>query len=187
MIPTIIPGGLVLKYAKEIADGAWAIEPLTLGETRTALAWLTQRSAPGAPNSMNKYGRVLNAEARGWASLLVERCVAPLARAEWALVLRKRPYAFMVDYSTSSQRSLRAHVDASDVTMNLCLGTKFSGGELVLLPEDGKKIVVEQRPGVALVHRGSLEHRAAPLKSGERTNLVLWCTKRGSKPAGEPR
>lgn len=172
----------------EIAKDVFAFRLYTVKECRVVLDMIMKNSAAEAPNSMNKYGRILTGKIAGdRVKRIVEDHVAPIAREKYGVRLRKQPYAFLVDYSVGTQRSLAAHVDASDVTLNVCLGREFEGGDLVLMPEGAVEKRIEQSVGWAVVHRGSLEHRAAPLTSGRRSNLILWCTEAGSKPAGESR
>ncbi|KAK7390903.1 hypothetical protein VNO78_19093 [Psophocarpus tetragonolobus] len=64
------------------------------------------------------------------------------------------------------RRSL--HVDDAEVTLNICLGKEFSGGELFFR-------------GHAILHPGHNRHGAKPTTSGNRMNLVLWCRRRGKE------
>lgn len=130
----------------------------------------------GAPNTMNRYGAFVGGQLR---PLLAELSLKHVQQfAPYGMRLKKYPYAFAIDYSTETQKGLKTHVDTSDMTLNVCLGTKFKGGNLICYPDKGAAVEVEQRVGYAVVHRGSLAHRAAPLTAGQRTNLVLWCTAR---------
>ena len=76
-------------------------------------------------------------------------------------------------------------MDESAITVNLCLGKDFTGGQLVLheirstdsessKSSDMSDTVIEQVPGVAVMHVGQHYHSVLPLTSGERMNLVLW-------------
>lgn len=134
-----------------------------------------------APNSMNKYGIVLGGSLRPALADLVQYVVSP--KAVWypdIRPLKKHPYAFSIDYSVKTQKSLAAHHDSSDVTLNVCLGKKFTGGDLVF-GSGRKRFVLKHEVGQAVIHRGSHVHRAMPLLSGERTNLILWCAQRKSR------
>ena len=127
---------------------------------------------PGAPNSMNRYGAKLDGEWSRWADALVAEHVAPVAKRCYGMRLRARGhYAFLVRYQVGKQRSLAPHVDSSDVTLNLCLGESFSGGDVEF--ENG--VLVGHAVGRALVHRGDCAHRATPLERGRRVNLIVWC------------
>ena len=80
------------------------------------------------------------------------------------------------------QKELDIHVDSSVITVNLCLGKNFKGGELVFKGHVGDKssedFVVEHEPGSALLHLGSHIHGANPITEGERMNLIIWYTKK---------
>ena len=61
------------------------------------------------------------------------------------------------------------HVDDSKVTVNFTLGGDFAGSDLSF-----DRLVVPQRPGLAVVHPGDLAHEVEPITAGERFNLVFW-------------
>lgn len=137
-----------------------------------------------APNSMNKYGKLLvGPEMHVLMHTLVASVVSPVARARYPeiAVLKKQAYGFVVDYDVLKQRSLAKHEDSSDVTLNLCLSEPddYEGGELVFYGKN-QTLTVPHKLGRALIHRGSLTHRALPLRHGKRTNMILWCRARGS-------
>ena len=185
--PNAIHRAIATAQPRVITDDVYGFKLFTRDAAKSALRFFVEHSTPESPNSMNKYGRGLDRVAREYVAELVEEYVAPMAKEFYGIRLRKHPYAFLVDYSPTTQKGLRWHVDSSDVTMNVCLGETFNGGDLLLAPERGSKVHVEQRIGHAVVHLGSLEHSAESLVAGHRTNLILWCSKHGSKPAGVPR
>lgn len=132
------------------------------------------------PNSMNKYGVTLRGrELRRTIARLRYKYVDPIVRKHYPEIkpLKENPYAFVVDYEMSKQRSLAAHDDSSDVTLNLCLHQESTGGELVFYDKAGNrpKLSVSHVVGQAIVHRGAHTHRAKPITSGFRSNLILWC------------
>jgi hypothetical protein len=142
------------------------------------------------PNSMNKYGKTLRGRRlTALVAELVVKHVTPIVRSSYMEIaqlrlapLKKHPYAFVVDYSPKTQRSLAWHHDTSDVTLNVCLGRDFAGGDLQFFTRSGdKKFIVKQIVGRAIVHRGSHGHRALPLVAGARTNLILWCDAKGGR------
>lgn len=142
------------------------------------------------PNSMNHYGVVLDdvgyREALGE---LVMRVVRPLTRAlfaDFGAATLDHHHGFVVEYALDGDLDLGFHVDDSEVTVNLCLGERFEGGELYfagthcmrhcdapIAPEAYRE--VEHAPGVALLHSGAHRHGATPLQAGVRRNLILWC------------
>lgn len=186
--PVSVHPSIALRQVRAIADDVWTFPLFTKEASKKALAFLLENSTEGSPNSMNRYGRGLRPAARDLAQCIVEDYVAPIALDKYGIRLRVHPYAFVVDYDVKTQKGLARHVDSSDVTMNVCLGTTFEGGGL-LFDEAmaGKTALIEQKIGRAIVHRGSVTHSAARLISGHRTNLILWCSAYGSKPAGVPR
>lgn len=136
----------------------------------------------GAPNSMNKYGAELRVSKRVREELDgLTRMVDSIRLTQYPDIGKlKKPYAFLVDYERGKQPSLAKHYDAgSDVTLNLCLGKNFTGGDLVFYgPARRTRFVVPQHPGRAIIHRGAHVHRALPVLDGHRTNLILWCEAR---------
>jgi len=155
-----------------------------LFSSRECAEWLDEiakqpRDRREAPNSMNKYGVVLGGSMRVYLAGLVWDYVCPVAEKHYPDIrsLKKHPYAFSIDYSVKTQKSLASHHDSSDVTLNVCLGKKFTGGDLVF-SSGRKRFVLKHEVGQAVIHRGSHVHRAMPLLSGERTNLILWCAQR---------
>ncbi len=142
-----------------------------------------QRPQTYTPNSMNRYGAIaVNKDLRELCNTIV-KAIAPRVRAAFPEIgkLYADPYAFLVRYATGEQRSLARHRDSSDVTLNLCLGDPgFEGGDLWFF-KGRQRERVEHDIGRAILHRGSLEHRATPTTIGVRHNLILWCAEYGSK------
>ena len=83
---------------------------------------------------MNNYGTVL--DCMGFAPLLQQMMtewVVPLAAFYYPDVdgaSMDRHHGFIVEYEIGKDKSLDLHVDGSDVTLNVCLGREFTGGEL---------------------------------------------------------
>lgn len=65
-----------------------------------------------------------------------------------------------------------AHVDSSELTVNINIGNVFTGGELIFPRFPGER--VGHKVGHAVVHSGSLVHQTLALESGTRLNVVLW-------------
>ncbi|RLN23196.1 putative PKHD-type hydroxylase [Panicum miliaceum] len=86
------------------------------------------------PNTMNKYGAVL--DDFGLEAMLnqfMEQFVAPISRVFYPEVgggTLDTHHAFVVEYGKDRDVELGFHVDDSEVTLNVCLGKQFSGGEL---------------------------------------------------------
>jgi hypothetical protein len=90
-----------------------------------------------------------------------------------------------VEYKIGKDTSLDFHVDASDVTLNVCLGKEFTGGSLFFrgircglcqetLPRPEEEFEINHIPGRAILHRGKHRHGANPILGGERSNLIVW-------------
>lgn len=72
------------------------------------------------------------------------------------------------------------------MTLNVCLGTEFTNGQLYFggircplhtgttPPLADEEIYLEHRVGTACLHLGNHRHRALPITSGRRLNLILW-------------
>ena len=147
---------------------------------------------PSRPNTMNTNGLLLY-ELGAYPRLLdplVARLVAPVAAALFGGDATTSPGAasldhhrsFTVSYEVGKEVDLAYHHDDSEVTLNVCLGGDFEGGELLFggLRDDPEerhlaRTPVAHRPGMALLHRGSHCHEAVAVESGERTNLIVWC------------
>ena len=137
------------------------------------------------PNSMNKYGLVLN-----------EIGMEPLFDALQASVLQPiasllfphegcsldRHHSFIVQYQTGKDLGLDMHTDNSDVTFNVCLGRDFEGAGLTFCGYMGKEAHRhfsyrhKHVKGHAIVHLGRRRHGADDISSGERLNLIVWNT-----------
>ena len=146
------------------------------------------------PNTMNNHGAIL--DDFGLAQMMDEimrTCVQPLLRPAGFLdVLGGEQqllshHAFLVSYAMGKDLELGFHVDASDVTLNLCLGAEgFEGGELFFKgvrcnrhrqgpPRAEEEVTYAHTPGKAVLHRGKHRHGAHRLRGGERHNLIIWC------------
>lgn len=133
---------------------------------------------PGGPNTMNKYGRTLDDRNALQACVAFSRMIVwdnIDARVHLGVQRTQRAMsAFTIEYDATKQRRLTRHRDSSDITLNVCLDGVFTGGSIVFCGPGGGRTEVEQRVGRGFVHLGALEHRAVPITSGTRRNLVLW-------------
>lgn len=88
----------------------------------------------------------------------------------------------MVHYATGDggDTGLDLHHDASEVTLNVCLGRQFSGAGLRFCGRFGSAdhrrmaTTCVHVPGRALLHLGRQRHGADDITGGERLNLILW-------------
>ncbi|KAE9600244.1 putative procollagen-lysine 5-dioxygenase [Lupinus albus] len=142
------------------------------------------------PNTMNRYGAVL--EDFGFETMLnnlMEGFIRPLSRVFFAEVggaSLDSHHGFVVEYGQDRDIDLGFHVDDSEVTLNVCLGKQFSGGELFFRGTRCEKHVntdtqseeifdYSHAPGKAVLHCGRHRHGARATTSGHRVNLLLWC------------
>jgi predicted 2-oxoglutarate/Fe(II)-dependent dioxygenase YbiX len=89
----------------------------------------------------------------------------------------RKYHGFVVNYDPKKQGSLDLHEDSSAVTLNACLGRGFTGGKLVFRDDGGKILArVEHKVGQAVLHLGEQQHEAQNIRSGQRSNLILWCS-----------
>ena len=146
------------------------------------------------PNSMNKYGVILDEMGlKRTMTLLREKVCQPLfgqlysSRAGSGAL--DEHHAFIVQYAREDSVSdvalkgdidLGFHVDDAELTLNVCLGREFAGAKLYFCGwiDDEKThnqyVRVAHEKGRALLHIGRHRHGAEPIESGERFNLIMW-------------
>lgn len=162
-----------------------------LEETAAFEAWCTHNEVPQIrPNTMNNYGVVLDSIGFGpFLDQLMTEYVSPFASRLYADAggdSLDNHHGFSVEYEVGKDTSLDFHVDASDVTLNVCLGREFTGGTLFFRgircaacqqtpPRPEEEFEIGHVPGRAILHRGKHRHGANPILSGQRSNLILWC------------
>ena len=139
------------------------------------------------PNFLNKYGILL--DEMGFAPFLDEFMEFALKEItsslyyDWGGESLDSHHGFIVEYQLGSKdEDLEYHMDEAEVTLNLCLGKKFNGGNVFFngirnhwstedFQEDFK---FQHEPGLALIHIGQHWHGANKIQDGERYNLILW-------------
>lgn len=191
---------------RTVCDGVYAVDafsPALVDAWRDEIHAVYKAVPPDAPirrpNSMNKYGFVLQELGFGpWLRVLADTVLAPLAaRLPDTLNVCVRPdgtttedddapppplrfgsvHGFVIRYAMGEDRDLAEHMDKSDFTFNICLGySGFQGATLFFKTDEGAPLCTyEHAVGTAVVHRGQIRHGAHPLTAGERVNLVVWC------------
>ncbi|CAA0824469.1 2-oxoglutarate (2OG) and Fe(II)-dependent oxygenase superfamily protein [Striga hermonthica] len=142
------------------------------------------------PNMMNKYGVVL--DDFGMETMLdklMEDFIRPMCRVFFAEVgghMIDAHHGFVLEYGMDRDVDLGFHVDDSEVTLNVCLGKQFSGGDLFFRGVRCEKHVNTETQseeifdyshvqGRAVLHRGRHRHGARATTAGNRVNLLLWC------------
>ena len=176
-------------YLVTIFDPQWCHRMLC--ELDSFEEWVEQTGCRvETPNSMNNYGVILSQIGLGpMLDDVRTRVIGPMAALcfpEVGGASLEEVHGFVVEYQPRKDRSLGFHVDDSDVTLNLCLGREFSGGDLYF---EGRRcerhrqtgcssedrFVWEHRVGQGLLHAGKHRHGAMPIVKGIRQNLILWC------------
>nr|KJB29771.1 hypothetical protein B456_005G118000 [Gossypium raimondii] len=142
------------------------------------------------PNTMNKFGAVLDDFGlETMLGKLMEDFIRPISKVFFSDVggsTLDSHHGFVVEYGINRDVELGFHVDDSEVTLNVCLGKQFSGGDLFFRGVRCDKHVNTETqsdeildyshvPGRAVLHRGRHRHGARATTSGHRVNLLLWC------------
>ncbi|KAH0880466.1 hypothetical protein HID58_067860, partial [Brassica napus] len=142
------------------------------------------------PNTMNKYGAVLDDFGLDtMLDKLMECFIRPISKVFFNDVggaTLDSHHGFVVEYGKDRDVDLGFHVDDSEVTLNVCLGNQFVGGELFFRGTRCEKHVNTATksdeifdychvPGQAVLHRGRHRHGARATTSGHRVNMLLWC------------
>jgi hypothetical protein len=95
-------------------------------------------------------------------------------------------YGFILGYSNKpgqeqiSRKKLDAHTDDSEVTLTVCLGRDYKGGEVVLRhlrsdPKEGEvQDKIKMKTGEATLFLGQQMHEVQDITEGERYIFVLW-------------
>ncbi|KAI3744363.1 hypothetical protein L1987_57442 [Smallanthus sonchifolius] len=86
-------------------------------------------------------------------------------------------HGYVVEYGMGRDVDLGFHVDDSEVTLNVCLGTEFTGGDLF----SEEIFSCSHARGTAIIHRGFHRHGALATTSGHRFSLVMWCRREMKK------
>ena len=176
-------------FVGELLSRAWCDR--LLAELSRLRAWVAAEELPAmAPNSMNRYGVLLDdlglRPALDWLTAEVVRPLASAVYPDLGGADLEDCHGFIVEYADDGDLHLDFHIDDSEVTLNLCLGDGFEGGELYFQGlrcmrhlqtgcsrEDGFQYA--HVPGQALLHAGKHRHGAHPIRAGRRVNLILWC------------
>nr|KYP61476.1 putative PKHD-type hydroxylase At1g22950 family [Cajanus cajan] len=168
---------------------------LLISEVENFEKWVNQTNFQVIrPNTMNKYGAVLDDFGlQTMLNKLMESFICPLSKVFYSEIggsTLDSHHGFVVEYGKNKDTDLGFHVDDSEVTLNVCLGKQFSGGELFfrgmrcekhLRTETHPKETFDyfHVPGRAVLHHGRHRHGARATTSGHRVNLLLWCRSSG--------
>ena len=142
----------------------------------------------GQPNSMQDYGIILKDEKLSkWAGALIDKELKRLVINLFSCLPHYEfcdHHAFLTVYGDEGNSDLSLHVDASHLTLNICLHNDAQGSELVFTGSRCRSHVDDSsdRPtthfkfdrGDAVLHIGSQRHFVTEIDSGCRKNLIIW-------------
>jgi len=167
-------------------------DPAQLSTLRRYLQAIADANIPIRPPygiALNSNGAMLDARSLGYLATpnfqafyhkVMNQYMRPIARLLFANVYGydTQTFGFSIQYQPTGDTSLQLHTDASAVTMNINLnlpGEDFTGSEVDFVDRHlGQTKRAIFKPGMAIIHRGSVPHAAHPITSGKRTNMVLW-------------
>ncbi|GAD01675.1 hypothetical protein [Agarivorans albus] len=180
---------------QEAAPGVYTAQffkPEKLIELRHYLDDVTTAGIPLKPPYgivLNRHGAMLDERSEGYLATpsfqafyrkLLDKYMRPIARLLFPEVYGydSQTFGFSIQWQAGMDTSLRLHTDASSVTMNINMNLsdeKFTGSEVDFYdPITGNIKRLSFEPGTAMIHRGNVPHASQAIRSGERSNLVLW-------------
>ncbi len=167
-------------------------DPEKLSVLRDYMSAVADADIPVRPPygiSLNRGGAMLDPRSEGYLAApnfqafyqnLMNAYMRPISRLLFPDVhgYDTQTFGFSIQWQPDKDASLRAHTDASSVTLNLNLnlpGEEFSGSGVRFFDHATRQISeLTFAPGTALIHHGSVPHESMPITSGERSNFVLW-------------
>lgn len=200
----------VKELWKEVFPGVYAAQFFDLerlSDLREYLDKTVEANIPVRPPYgivLNRYGAMLDARSEGFLAaphfqqfytMLMDRYMRPIARLMYPDVYGydSQTFGFSIRWQPDKDTALRAHTDASSVTLNLNLnlpGEAYEGSGLRYFDRVSRQVgELFFEPGTAMMHHGSMPHESMPITSGERTNWVLWLYGRSGQvvPPGAPK
>lgn len=134
------------------------------------------------PNSMNRYGLILNEIGLRLSLDALQSAIWPVARSLFPIEGEEfnNHHSFCVSYKPDEDRGLDMHTDDSDVTLNVCLGHEFVASGLTFCGDMGAadhrqtSLQYQHRRGRAVMHLGRRRHGADDISEGHRLNLIMW-------------
>ncbi len=180
---------------KEVFPGVYEaqfFDPAQLSVLRDYLKAAADADIPLRPPygiSLNRGGAMLDARSEGYLAApnfqafyrdLMNTYMRPISRLLFPDIVGydTQTFGFSIQWQPDKDASLRAHTDASSVTLNLNLnlpGEAFSGSGVKFFDRETRQISeLTFAPGTALIHHGSVPHESMPITSGERSNIILW-------------
>jgi hypothetical protein len=93
---------------------------------------------------------------------MMKKVIEPISKALFPKVMKndfQSHHSFLIKYKIGEDISLKTHVDQSDITLNLCLGKEFTGGEVYFKGLKGEKeekyFEYQSVVGNAILHVGN--------------------------------
>ena len=187
--------GAVRDLWEEVFPGVYKtqfFDPQELSALRAYLEAAADADIPLRPPygiSLNRGGAMLDSRSEGYLAApsfqdfykgLMDRYMRPVSRMLFPDVMGydTQTFGFSIQWQADADTSLRAHTDASSVTLNINLnlpGEDFSGSGLRFFDPATRQVSeLFFEPGTALIHHGSIPHESMPITEGERSNFVLW-------------
>ena len=194
--------GAVRDLWEEVFPGVYKaqfFDPEELSVLRQYMENTTGAEIPLRPPygiSLNRGGAMLDPRSEGYLAApsfqtfyqgLMARYMRPISRMLFPDVMGfdTQTFGFSIQWQADADTSLRAHTDASAVTLNINLnlpGEGFEGSGVRFFDRVTKKVEeLTFAPGVALIHHGSVPHESMPITEGERSNFVLWLYGQGGQ------
>ena len=179
----------------EVAPDVYQLQlfdPTKLAELRAYLesAWNAQIPLrPPYGIALNRAGAMLDKRSEGYFAApsfqafyqeVLDVYMRPISRLLFPEIIGfdTQTFGFSINYKPTTDNSLRPHSDASAVTLNVNLnvpGEEFTGSSVDFYDQNTRQLLpLKFTPGSAMLHRGSVVHTAQPIRSGERTNFVMW-------------
>ncbi len=180
---------------EEVFPGVYKAQFLDLGRLASLRAYLDDVADAGIPLrppygiSLNRGGAMLDPRSEGYLaapafqdfySTLMNSYMRPISRLLFPDVMGHdtQTFGFSIQWQADADTSLRAHTDASSVTLNINLnlpGEGFEGSGVRFFDRHTRKVdELSFAPGTALIHHGSVPHESMPITQGTRSNFVLW-------------
>ena len=180
---------------KEVFPGVYEAQffnPMRLATLRDYLNRVSNADIPIRPPygiSLNRGGAMLDKRSEGYLAApgfqsfyqdLMDSYMRPIARLLFPDITGydTQTFGFSIQWQPDTDTALRAHTDASSVTLNVNLnlpGEEFAGSGVRFFDRETQKVSeLTFAPGTALMHHGSVPHESMPITEGERSNLVLW-------------
>ncbi|MFY0596672.1 MAG: 2OG-Fe(II) oxygenase [Cognatishimia sp.] len=187
--------GVVKNLWDEVFPGVYQAQffnPEELKSLRDYLENVANADIPLRPPygiSLNRGGAMLDRRSEGFLAApqfqsfyqsLMDSYMRPISRLLFPDVngYDTQTFGFSIQWQADKDTSLRAHTDASAVTLNINLnlpGEDFSGSGVRFFDRATRKVEeLTFAPGTALIHHGSVPHESMPITEGERSNIVLW-------------